>query len=104
VAKSAPELIRELTVDLRVQEERLDSLQDEVNQRKAADEKRREEIAELRRELAEDRQENAVLKQQLQDHVKHTELSDARRWTMILALLGAALSLAGGLIVALARK
>jgi hypothetical protein len=80
------------------------ALRDHCNDLRARDEKREKENAELRRELAEARQEIAVLRQQLQDHVRHTELSDARRWTVILALLGAALSLAGGLIVALARK
>lgn len=50
----------------------------------------------------------SALRQQLQDHIKHTELSDTRRWALIVALivalLGAALSLASGLIVSLSRK
>lgn len=104
MAKSAPELIRELTTDLRVQEERLESLQDEMVQRKAADEKRREENIQLRRESAEARQETAVLKQQLQDHIKRTDLADGRRWGLVVLLLGAVLSLASGLIVTLAKK
>ena len=104
MAKSAPELIRELTTDLRVQEERLESLQDEMVQRKAADEKRREENIQLRRESAEARQETAVLKQQLQDHIKRTDLADSRRWGLVVLLLGAVLSLASGLIVTLAKK
>ena len=104
MAKSAPELIRELTTDLRVQEERLESLQDEMVQRKAADEKRREENIQLRRESAEARQETAVLKQQLQDHIKRTDLADSRRWGLVVLLLGAVLSLASGLIVTLTKK
>lgn len=69
MAKSAAELIRELTTDFRVQEERLESLQDEMTQRKAGDEKRREENIQLRRGLAETKQEMAALKQQLADHL-----------------------------------
>ena len=58
----------------------------------------------LRRELAEARQENAILKQQFQDHIKQVEIWDNRRWTLFVLLVGAVMSLASGLIVALARK
>jgi chromosome segregation ATPase len=104
VAKSAAELIRELTTDFRVQEERLEGLQDEMNQRKAADEKRREENIQLRRELAEARQENAVLRQQFQDHLTQYQEWDRRRWGLIVMVFGAMLTSVLGFIVALARK
>jgi predicted nucleic acid-binding Zn-ribbon protein len=97
MAKTPTEHIRDLTVEVRALKER--------------DATRERDLGHLRDQLAEERNarqrlevEVSALKQQLQDHVRHTELSDGRRWTLILALLGAALSLAGGLIVALARK
>jgi hypothetical protein len=97
VAKSAAELVRDLALEVRGLKER--------------DAARERELIELKSDLKDERAtrqrlevEASALKQQLQDHVKHTELSDARRWTLILALLGAALSPAGGLIVALTRK
>jgi predicted RNase H-like nuclease (RuvC/YqgF family) len=115
VAKSPTDHIRDLTAQVRVLEDRdatrraeLEELKSVVRrereERKGADEKHQNEIAELRRELAETRQEAAVLKQQLQDHVKHTELSDARRWAFVLAFVSALLALASGLIITLARK
>lgn len=115
MAKTPTDHIRDLTAQVRVLEDRdatrradLDELkarlQQEIDERKTAEVKNREEFAQLHRELAEARQENAVLKQQLQDHIKHTELSDSRRWALILAFVSALLALASGLIVALARK
>jgi hypothetical protein len=97
VAKSSAEQIRELTIEVEILRERdatrnreLDKLENDLNDERNARQRLEVEVS--------------ALKQQLQDHVKHTELSDARRWTLILALLGAALSLASGLIVTLARK
>jgi septal ring factor EnvC (AmiA/AmiB activator) len=52
MAKSPAEQIRELATEFRVQEELLEGLQAEMKERKAADEKRRDEAAELQRELA----------------------------------------------------
>jgi hypothetical protein len=77
LAKSPTEQIRELSTDVSVLEARVDTLLDEMKDRKAGDEKRREEITliqreeipELRQELPVSRQENAVLRQQLQDHI-----------------------------------
>jgi len=89
VAKSPTERFQELNVQLEILRDR--------------DVTRQRDLTDLETELVAEpntRQrlevEVSALKQQLQDHVKHTELSDARRWTLILALLGAALSLAGG--------
>jgi chromosome segregation ATPase len=104
VAKSPSEQIREVSTDVNVLEARVETLLDEMKDRKAADEKRREEITQLRQELAGLRQENAVLRQQLQDHVAQYQEWDRRRWGLIVMLIGAVLSLASGLIVTLARK
>jgi len=104
VAKSAAELIRELTTDFRVQEERLESLQDEMTQRKAADEKRREENIQLRRELAEARQETALVKQQLTDHLTQYQEWDKRRWGLIMLVFGAFLSSSLGLVITFFKK
>jgi predicted nuclease with TOPRIM domain len=96
-AKSPSEQIRELVSDLRVLSER--------------DENRRRELERvisktetLQAELATLRQENAVLRQQLQDHVAQYQEWDRPRWGLIVMLIGAVLSLASGLIVTLARK
>lgn len=96
MAKSPTEQIRELVADLEVLTDRDENRRREV-------EKLTAKVESLQAELAAERQERAAL-QQLQDHIEHAELSDARRWTLIVALLGAALSLASGLIVALTRK
>jgi chromosome segregation ATPase len=97
VAKSPTEQIRDLVVDLRVLSER--------------DENRRRELERvilksdsLQAEPAPLRQENASLKQQLQDHIAQYQEWDRRKWSLILMLIGAVLSLASGLIVTLARK
>jgi predicted RNase H-like nuclease (RuvC/YqgF family) len=56
------------------------------------------------REIADLRQELALLRQQLADHLKRTEESDRRLWTMIGLVVGAVLALAANLIVAWVRK
>ena len=119
MAKSPAEQFRDLSVQIGVLQEQDNTLQaqlaelkgklrTEYEERRASELKHQDEMTQLRRELAEARQENAVLKQQLQDHIKNTELSVTRRWALIvgviITLLGAALSLASGLIVALTRK
>jgi hypothetical protein len=55
-------------------------------------------------DLAALRQENAVLRQLVQDHINQYQEWDRRRWGLITLLIGAVLSLASGLIVTLARK
>ena len=98
------EEIHELRTELRVLVERDARREAELADRKVADEKRRQEIVELQKDLAASRQETAVLKQQLTDHVKQVEVWDGRRWAMFIVLIGAVLSLAAGLVVALAKK
>ncbi|MBN9122675.1 MAG: hypothetical protein J0I06_26600 [Planctomycetes bacterium] len=115
MAKSPIEVVRDLMTQVRVLEERdgarraeLEELKEVVSkereERKAADEKRRDELTQLRRELSDARQEMAALKQQFQDHFTQYQEWDRRRWGLIVVLVGAVLSLASGLIVALARK
>jgi hypothetical protein len=97
VAKSPTEQIKELALEFRSLKER--------------DATRERDVAQLQDELTEERnarvaleRENAILKQQLQDHIKQVELWDNRRWSLIVLLIGTILSLASGLIVTLARK
>ncbi|MBA4067008.1 MAG: hypothetical protein C0501_25520 [Isosphaera sp.] len=104
MAKSPTEQIRDLTVDIRVLEQRADNLLEESKNQKANDLKRQDEVAELRRELAAARQENAVLRQQFQDHLAQYQEWDRRRWGLIVLLIGTVFSLASGLIVTLAKK
>lgn len=97
MAKSPSEQIRDLVADLKVLTERDDNRRREV-------EKLTAKVESLQTQLATEREERAALKQQLQDHIKNTELSVARRWSLIIALLGAALSLASGLVIALTTR
>ncbi|AWM36708.1 hypothetical protein GobsT_54490 [Gemmata obscuriglobus] len=97
MAKSPSEQIRDLVADLKVLADRDDNRRRELEKLSAK-------VETLQTELAAERAERAALRQQLQDHIKHADLVDGRRWTLILALFGAALSLASGLIVTLAKK
>ena len=97
MAKSPSEQIRELVAELKILAER--------------DENRRRDVERLTRksedlpaELALLRQENAVLRQRLDDHLKRVETWSARLWALVSVLIGAVLSLASGLIVTLVRK
>lgn len=64
----------------------------------------REAVRTHERAIADVRQENAVLRQQLQDHISQYQEWDRRRWALIMLLVGTVLSLAAGLIVTLAKK
>ena len=110
--KSPTEQFKEIASSLATLTERLDSLRNqEVAQlRKQLDEEhsagrdRDRQLTEIRLENAALRQENAVLKQLVQDHIAQYQEWDRRRWALILALVVAILSLASGLIVTLVRK
>ena len=111
MAKSSVELIRELTVDVRLMGSRNEWLAAQLADQKAMDQQQQAEITELRKEnadlrlqIAEARREIDLLKQQLQEVVKKVDTADSRRWTLVLALFGAVMSLAAGLIVSLTRK
>jgi hypothetical protein len=104
----ADEALHQLRVELRglternaFQERETARLREELARERGEREKEREARAALEKE-------HAVLRQQLQDHIKQAELRDSRRWGLFIALagvlLGAVLSLASGLIVTLARK
>lgn len=104
MAKSPSEQIRELVGEVAILREpdaarrrELDILQEDLRRQTDELKDERETRHRLQNEVTE-------VKQQLQDHIKHTELSDAQRWALIVALLGAVLSLASGLIVSLVRK
>jgi hypothetical protein len=60
------------------------------------------------RRLAELDKALALVSQRLEDHLKRVEIWDSRRWGLVIAVLlaifGSALSFAGGIIVALAKK
>lgn len=115
MATSPTEHIRDLIARISVLEERdgtrravLEELKaltrQERDERKTVEEKAREEITQLRRELAEARQETAVLKKLFEEQVKKADQTDARRWAVIALVISALFSLASGLIVTLAKK
>lgn len=104
MANSPSEQLRQVTNTLSTLTARVDQSRDEtallrkqLDEERAAGRERDETIAELR-------QENALLKQRLDDHLKRVETWAARLWTLVAVLVGAVLSLASGLIVTLARK
>lgn len=115
MAKSPTEQIRDLSTELVILRERDAAHRREIEElkthyrhetlrREAADEKPQGDVAELKSETAHLRQENAVLKQQLQDHIKQVEVWDGRRWGLFVLLVGAVLSLSSGLVISLSRK
>ncbi len=96
MAKSTAEQVRELASDLRAAD-----ITSAYTEREVL--RIRETTEVLKVDLSSLRQENAVLRQRLDDHTKRYELWEARRWAFVMALVGAVLSLASGLIVTLAR-
>ena len=86
----------------------LSALSDVLNERLESTQRGLEDERTLGRErdraITELRQENAVLRQRLDDHLKRVETWSARLWALVPVLIGAVLSLASGLIVTLARK
>jgi uncharacterized protein (DUF3084 family) len=98
------EEIHQLKTELRVLSDRDARREAELVERKAADEKRRQEIVELERKHAEAQQANAVLRQQFLDHLAQYQEWDKRRWGLIVMVFGAVLSSFVGLVVALAKK
>ncbi len=58
----------------------------------------------LDRELAELRQQHALLLQKLDEQQKRLEKWDTRLWGVVAITIGAVLSLAAGLIVALTKR
>jgi len=97
-------LIAELGAAIAILGHRLDAKSDGEAATTRALTELKGQVDKFREELAASKQENAVLRQQLQDHVKQVEVWDNRRWGLFVLLIGAVLSLASGLIVTLARK
>lgn len=97
MAKSPSEQLREIALELRTLRER-----DATRERDVV--LLREEVAEERKARTSLEKENAVLKQQLQDHIKQVEVWDGRRWGLFVLLVGAVLSLSSGLVISLSRK
>ena len=104
MAKSTAEQLRELYEQLAVLTERDATRQREVEELKAVVEREREGRVEAQLENATPRQENAVLRQLVQDHIAQYQEWDRRRWTLITLLIAAVFSLASGLVVALTKK
>ena len=97
MAKSPTEQVRELALEVRALREHDDYQEREIRRLRDQGEEEQQARAALEREVA-------VLRQQLQDHVKQVELWDNRRWNLIVLLVSTVFSLASGLIVTLARK
>jgi hypothetical protein len=97
MAKSPTEQFRELSIQHELLMERDANRHREVQELKVILEKERD------ARITSDR-ENAILRQQLQDHLTQYQEWDRRRWGLIVMLIGAVMSLASGLIVTLVRK
>lgn len=98
------EFVRELSNDVnllqnldRRREQDLERLGSRIDKQDAR-------IEQLTRELALARQDRAALRQRSDDQTRQTEAATARLWGLLTLCIGAALSLASGLIVTLARK
>jgi hypothetical protein len=97
VAKSPTEHIREMVVEIKVLAERDENRRRELERVVARTDALLTEVTTLK-------QENAVLRQLVQDHVAQYREWDRRRWGLVTLLIGTVLTLASGLIVTLARK
>ena len=71
--------------------ERLDAIQRDIRSLQDAREKSSETLHELRRDFE-------LLKQRHEDHIKRVETTDSRTWSVKIVVIGALLSLFGGLI------
>ena len=91
------EQVNELATNQAVNNAREASIERDVAEVKALLEKQRYDVAELR-------QDNALLRQRLDEHLKRVEKWDTRFWGLIVILVGALLSLSAGLIVVLVKK
>src|SRR5436305_2033198 len=97
MAKSPTEQIRDLALEVRGLLERDSARAADMTRMLAKVDRLEDRVAELE-------QENAALKQQLNDHLAQYQEGDRRRWTLFMALIGAVLALASGLIVTLVKK
>ncbi|MBX9580771.1 MAG: hypothetical protein K2X87_10730 [Gemmataceae bacterium] len=104
MAKSPTALIQEFAVEFRGAIERIEILTRTADEAKRERDEERALGRERDRVNAELRQEVALHRQQLQDHLKRVEVWSGRLWALVAVLVGAVMSLAGGLIIALAKK
>ena len=91
------EQVNELATNQAVNNAREASIERDVAEVKGLLEKQRNDVTELR-------QDNALLRQRLDEHLKRVEKWDTRFWGLIVVLVGALLSLSAGLIVVLVKK
>ena len=114
-----PQYVHDLIASVKLLNEQVANLRQETDDLGKTTEALRQANADLRREvlteltvksdglkdmLAEVRREAAVLKQQVGEQSKRAEEWDRRGWGLMVLLIGAVLSLAAGLIVALAKR
>lgn len=92
-----PEYYHELKKDLELLAVRVNGLEKESEKSGSKLEVFHVKLSELTKELA-------IVKQQVAEQTKRLEEWDRRLWGLVAVLVGALLSLAAGLIVALARK
>ena len=97
MAKSPTEQIRELEKTIVAMQASLEHTRRDVDDATSG-------IKEGEISANEIRQELALLRQRLEDHLKRMDVWGSRLWAFVLALIGAVLSLAAGLIVTLAKK
>ncbi len=97
MAKSPTELIRDLEKVVVALQQQLDHVGEKVEDGRPVH-------RDVERGLADVRQEVAILRQRLDDHLKRVEEWDRRRWMLYGLLIGAILSFVANLVVALVRK
>jgi chromosome segregation ATPase len=88
---------RDLRRDLTRADEQLAAARKQIDEERSQARNRDEAVATLRQELA-------VLRQRFDDQARSHEVWANRAWGFFVVLIGAALSLASGLIVTLARR
>ncbi len=99
-----PEYVHDMRQEIALQSERIDNLRKETQDLARDGITVQSDYAMLKDAIADIRRELALSRQRLDEHIKQVETWDARRWSVIMLLVGAVLSLASGLIVTLARK
>lgn len=98
------EVIRELTSDVKLLYDRDRTHQVELGRLETRLDRHDASFEQLTRDLAAARNEMAALRQRSDDQTRQNEASTARLWALLTLCISAALSLASGLIVTLARK
>jgi gas vesicle protein len=97
VAKTPTQQIGELRTDFAILRERVETLSRDQHELNSERKTHGNELKELQRQVA-------LLTQRFDDHLKQVEKWDQRRWMLYGLLIGAILSFAANLVVALVRK